>query len=102
VSVQIPVVAIAFGSVAPSQGDVVELKLHLGCTNEVSSFEAVLQNFDGRYSPSGANALSVGLDGSISVGRGRATWKASNTSLRQRRVTCEFWVVAGVNGFFAV
>ncbi len=69
-SVQTPVVALVFGGVAPPQGDVVELKVHLGCTNEVSSFEAVLQNFDGKYSPSGASALGVGVDGSLSVGRG--------------------------------
>ncbi len=69
-SVQAPVVAIAFGTVAPPQGDVIELNLHLGCTDEVSSFEAVLQNFGGKYSPNGAYPLSVGMDGNISVGRG--------------------------------
>jgi hypothetical protein len=36
----------------------------------VSSFEAVLQNWGGKYSPNGASPISVGLDGSISVGRG--------------------------------
>jgi hypothetical protein len=63
-------VAIAFGSTAPPQGDVVELKVHLGCTREVSSFEALLQNWGGKYSQNGANPISVGVDGSISVGRG--------------------------------
>jgi hypothetical protein len=70
VSVNAPTVAVVFGSVAPPQGDIIELKVHLGCTNEVSSFEALLQNFDGKYSPNGTNALSVGVDGSVSVGRG--------------------------------
>jgi hypothetical protein len=70
VSVSAPVVAIVFGSVTLPQGDVVELRVHFGCTREVSSFEAVLQNWGGKYSPEGPNALSVGLDGSISVGRG--------------------------------
>jgi hypothetical protein len=70
VSVNAPVVAIVFGSVTPPQGDVVELRVHLGCTREVSSFEALLQNWGGKYSPEGPSALSVGLDGSISVGRG--------------------------------
>lgn len=71
-SVNAPTVAVAFGTVAPPQGDIIELKVHLGCTNEVSSFEALLQNFDGKYSPNGTNALSVGADGSLSVGRGAA------------------------------
>jgi hypothetical protein len=71
-SIAVPVVAVAFGSVAPPQGDIVELQLHLGCTSEVCSFEAVLQNWDGKYSPGGANAITVGLDGNISVGRGAA------------------------------
>jgi len=70
VSVNAPVVAIVFGSVTPPQGDVVELRVHLGCTREVSSFEALLQNWGGKYSSEGPSALSVGLDGSISVGRG--------------------------------
>ena len=69
-SVNAPVVAIVFGSVTPPQGDVVELKVHLGCTREVSSFEALLQNWGGKYSQNGASPISVGLDGSISLGRG--------------------------------
>jgi hypothetical protein len=70
VSVNAPVVAIVFGSVTPPQGDVIELKVHLGCTREVSSFEALLQNWGGKYSQNGASPISVGLDGSISLGRG--------------------------------
>ena len=64
-----PTVAIVFGSVTPPQGDVVELRVHLGCTREVSSFEALLQNWGGKYSQNGASPISVGVDGSISLGR---------------------------------
>jgi hypothetical protein len=64
-----PAVAIVFGSVTPPQGDVIELVVHLGCTKEVSSFEVVLANWNGKYSPNGAYPITVGLDGSLSVGR---------------------------------
>ena len=69
-SLETPVVAIVFGAFAPPQGDVVELNVHFGCTKEVSSFEVVLQNWNGKYSPNGTYPVVVGLDGSISVGRG--------------------------------
>lgn len=69
-SVTAPCVTIVFGTVAPPQSDVVELNVHLGCTKEVSSFEVVLQNWNGKYSQNGAYPITVGLDGSISVGRG--------------------------------
>jgi len=69
-SVQIPKCAIAFGSVAPPQGDVIDLRIHLGCTKEVSSFEVLLQNWNKKYSPGGTYPITVGLDGSISIGRG--------------------------------
>ena len=45
------------------------LRLHLGCTKEVGSFEALLQNWNGKYSPNGAYPITVGLDGNIYVGR---------------------------------
>jgi hypothetical protein len=44
--------------------------VHLGCTKEVSSYEVTLQNWNGKYSPNGPYPITVGLDGSISVGRG--------------------------------
>ena len=69
-SVEIPKCAIAFGSVAPPQGDVIELRVHLGCTKEVSSFELLLQNWNKKYSPGGTYPLSVGMDGHIDIGRG--------------------------------
>jgi len=69
-SVDAPSVAIVFGSVTPPQGDVISLRIHFGCTREVSSYEVVLQNWNGKYSPNGAYPIIVGLDGSLSVGRG--------------------------------
>jgi hypothetical protein len=69
-SVELPVVAIVFGSVTPPQKDVLELTVHLGQTNEVSSFNCLLQNFDGKYSPGSSNEIVEGVDGSISIGRG--------------------------------
>jgi hypothetical protein len=69
-NVEIPKVALAFGSYGIPQGDVIECRVHLGCTKEVSSFEVLLQNWDKKYSPGGAYPLSVGMDGSIFIGRG--------------------------------
>lgn len=69
-SVELPKVAVAFGSVAPPQGDIIEVRVHLGCTKEVSSFECLLQNWDKKYSPGEANAINVGMDGHIDIGRG--------------------------------
>jgi len=69
-SVPPPVCTVVLGSVTPPQGDVVELRAHLGCTDEVSSFECLLQNFDKKYSPGGTHPVNVGDDGSISIGRG--------------------------------
>jgi len=69
-SVSLPVCAVVFGSVTPPQGDVLELRVHLGVTDEVSIFECLLQNFDKKYSPGGTYPIDVGLDGTISVGRG--------------------------------
>ena len=69
-SVEIPKCAIVFGAVTPPQGDVVDLRVHLGCTKEVSSFELVLQNWDKKYSPGGTTPINVGMDGHIDIGRG--------------------------------
>lgn len=71
-SVEIPKVTIAIGPYGVPQGDVIDLKVHLGCTNEVNSFELLLQNWDKKYSPSGSYPINVGMDGSISIGRGSA------------------------------
>jgi len=84
-SVPLPVVALVFGSVTPPQGDVLDLKVHLGCTNEVSSFSCLLQNFDKKYTET--YPVSIGADGSISLGRG------SNcpliATIRVEEITCE-------------
>ena len=44
--------------------------MHLGATKEVSSWELLLQNWNGKYSPGGTYPLSVGQDGYICIGRG--------------------------------
>ncbi|MGB9841630.1 MAG: hypothetical protein ACPLKZ_02770 [Candidatus Bathyarchaeales archaeon] len=69
-SVDIPKMALAFGSVAIPQADVLEARITLACTEEASRFEALLQNWDKKYSPGEANAINVGVDGHIDVGRG--------------------------------
>jgi hypothetical protein len=69
-SVEIPYVAITFGSVTPPQGDVIDLRVHLGCTKEVGSFEVLLQNWDKKYSPGGVYPINVGSDGHVDIGRG--------------------------------
>jgi len=69
-SVSVPKVTIAFGQYAVPQGDVIQCRVHLGCTNEVSSFDLLLQNWDKKYSPGGSVPLDVGMDGYICIGRG--------------------------------
>ncbi|MEM2971305.1 MAG: hypothetical protein QW270_02645 [Candidatus Bathyarchaeia archaeon] len=69
-SVEIPKMAIAFGQYGIPQGDVIGCRVHLGCTKEVSSFELLLQNWNGKYSPSGSISLNVGMDGYMCIGRG--------------------------------
>jgi hypothetical protein len=86
-SVQIPKCAIVFGSVAPPQGDVIDLRIHLGCTKEVSSFEVLLQNWNKKYSPGGTYPINVGMDGSISIGRG--TNVPQIITCRVEKVQCE-------------
>lgn len=69
-SVVAPSVALVLGSVTPPQTDIVSLKVHVGATKEVSSFELTLQNWNAKYSPGGTYPISVGVNGSISLGRG--------------------------------
>ena len=64
-----PSIALVFGAVTPPQADVVELLVHLGCSKEVSSYDITLHNHNGKYSPNGATPITVGMDGSISLGR---------------------------------
>jgi hypothetical protein len=61
---------IALGAVGVPQADVVDALVHLGATKEVSSWELLLQNWNGKYSPNGAYPLNVGQDGYICIGRG--------------------------------
>ena len=69
-SVGIPQTAVVLGSVTPPQGDVIDVRVHLGCTKEVSSFELTLQNWNKKYSPGGSTPIVVGSNGSIYIGRG--------------------------------
>ena len=69
-SVGLPVCALVFGSVTPPQSDVLDLKVHLGATKEVSSYNCLLKNFNKKYSPGGTYPITEDDDGSISLGRG--------------------------------
>jgi len=69
-SVNIPKLTVALGPYGIYQGDVIECRVHLGCTKEVSSWELLLQNWDKKYSPGGMYPLGVGQDGYINIGRG--------------------------------
>jgi len=69
VSVGSPVCSVVLGTVTPSQSDIIDLQVHLGATDEVSSFECLLQNFDKKYSLDGTYPIDVGADGSVSIGR---------------------------------
>jgi hypothetical protein len=87
-SVALPVCSLVFGAVTPPQQDVIELSMHLGQTNEVSSFNCLLQNFDGRYSPGSSDEIKEGVDGRIYIGRG-----ANNPLIAQVRVeNVQLWV----------
>ncbi|MEM2107848.1 MAG: hypothetical protein QXL10_00990 [Candidatus Bathyarchaeia archaeon] len=68
-SVNLPVVAMSCGGVNIPQEDIAELKVFLRCSREVSSFEALLQNWDGKYYVGGDYALRVGYQGGIGVCR---------------------------------
>jgi hypothetical protein len=85
VSVGLPVAALVLGSVTPSQGDVLSLTVHLGCTTEVSSFSCLLQNFDMKYTDT--YPINVGDNGSISIGRGVNCPLIA--TIRVEEVTCE-------------
>lgn len=68
----IPRTKAVFGSASfePAEGDIIETDLHLGCTREVSSFRLLLQNWDKKYSPGEVNAINVGDEAQIFLGRG--------------------------------
>jgi hypothetical protein len=69
-SINIPNLAVVLGSVTPPQGDIVDARVYLGATKEVSSWELLLQNWDKKYSLGGTYPINVGSDGHIDIGRG--------------------------------
>jgi len=69
-SVNPPAAAVVFGSVTPPQSDVIDVRVHLGCSSEVSSFECLLQNWDKKYGPGGTAPINVGDIARIDIGRG--------------------------------
>jgi hypothetical protein len=66
----IPKIVVSLGTVAPPQEDVINCRVHLGATKEVSNFELLLQNIGGKYSPEGTDPILVGQTGGIGIGRG--------------------------------
>jgi len=90
-SLSLPVCAVVFGSVAPPKSDVVELRVHLGATDEVSSFECLLQNFDKKYSQGGTYPISVGVDGSVSLGRGADCPLTATVTVEEVKALSNSW-----------
>jgi len=88
-NVALPVCAVVFGSVTPPQDDVVELRVHLGGTDEVSSFECLLQNFDKKYSAGGTYPINVGVDGSISMGRGASSPLVATVTVEETKAVSD-------------
>lgn len=70
-SVALPRMAAILGSITVAESDIIEAKVHLGATKEVSSWELLLRNWkpDQQYSPGEANAITLGADGHIDIGR---------------------------------
>jgi len=74
-SVGVPALNVVLGAYNIPQSDVIECRVYLGCTKEVSSFSLLLQNWNAKYSPGGTVPLSVGLEGIIKIGRvGQASY----------------------------
>lgn len=61
-------------NIEPDDEAILNMALHLGCTNEVSSFEIMIDRgnptYDQAMDPGEANALSTGLECDIYLGRG--------------------------------
>jgi len=68
-----PAVELTFGSVVPADSEVVNTQVVLGCTEEMSSFSALLQNWDEKYSPGGTYPITKGLAATVKIGRGNVT-----------------------------
>jgi len=69
-SIDIPVSEVVFGSVNPPQSDIINMRVHLGGTKEISSFECFLQNWDKKYSQGGTYPINPAAATTIKIGRG--------------------------------
>ncbi len=66
-----PSIALYSGTTGGSidEEDIIDCLIHLGGTNEVSSFKYRLQNWDGKYSVGVGSPIATGDDGYINLGR---------------------------------
>jgi hypothetical protein len=69
VQVGLPVAVLTLGTVGVPPADIKEAFVHLGCSKEVSSFEVILHNWNGKYSPNGAYPILVGANGGLGLCR---------------------------------
>ena len=60
---------LVFGTVNVPQADIVEATVHLGCSKEVSSFDILIQNWNGKYSPNGTYPIVIGAIGGMGLCR---------------------------------
>jgi hypothetical protein len=67
--INVPKPIVVFGNIFVPETDVIECKVHLGATKEVSSFEVKLQNWGKKYSQSGWLPIQVGATGGIGICR---------------------------------
>lgn len=67
--INVPKPIVVFGNVFVPETDIVECKVHLGATKEVSSFEVTVQNWGKKYSPNGWLPIQVGATGGIGICR---------------------------------
>jgi len=65
----IPVAVLSLGAVGVTPSDIVEAYVRLGCSKEVSSFEVVIHNANGNYSPNGPHPILVGATGGLGLCR---------------------------------
>jgi len=67
--INVPKPIVVFGNIFVPETDIVECKVHLGATKEVSSFEVKLQNWGRKYSQSGWLPIQLGASGGIGICR---------------------------------
>lgn len=65
-----PASEFTFGSVEVPDEDVVEADVDLRSTEAMGTFNALLQNWDAKYSPGGTYPLTKGLAATLKIGRG--------------------------------